>query len=184
MLQSKISCHTFTCLYQPRPMWKCIMETRYMPKELGLFFVALLNFQLFIQLEQFIIVRVTLPTLSHQVPSNLCWFLKRLNMNLLNVVTLFTLKVVLGYQHNRLKKYWLSSNLNFQGQPSQKQEYCCPNFLWTFKTKYLSTYSPAFFSCIYCQTKTNGNKITHRRYHRKYTWIVRALPYLSHDQVK
>ena len=36
-----------------------------MPKELGLFYVALLTVQLCIQLDQFIIVQVTLPTLYH-----------------------------------------------------------------------------------------------------------------------
>ena len=41
-----------------------------MPKELGLFYVYFLTFRLYIQLYQFIIVQVTLPTLYQQVPSS------------------------------------------------------------------------------------------------------------------
>ena len=41
-----------------------------MPKDLGLFYVAFLTFPLYIQWGQFIIVEVTFPTPSHQVPSN------------------------------------------------------------------------------------------------------------------
>ena len=76
MLQSQISCHTFLCLSQPRALWNWLMETSYMTKELGLFYVTFLNVPLFIHLYQFIIVQVTLPTLSYQAPSNLCWFSK------------------------------------------------------------------------------------------------------------
>ena len=72
------------------------MEIRYMPKEFGLFYVAFLTVKLYIQSDQFIIVQVTLPTLYHQVPSSFILVLRRLHMNLLNIVTLLTLKVVLG----------------------------------------------------------------------------------------
>ena len=64
-----------------------------MPKELGLFYVALLNVRLYIQLDHFIIVQVTIPTLYHQVPSS---------FNILNFVTLLTLKVILGDHPIRL----------------------------------------------------------------------------------
>ena len=57
-----------------------------------------------IQWDQFIIVHVTLPTPSHQVPSNFMLAFKILHLNLLNIVTLLTLKVVLGDQPTRLKK--------------------------------------------------------------------------------
>ena len=76
MLQSKIACHTFLCLSQPRSLWNLSMETRYMPKELGLFYVALLTIWLYIQLDQFIIAQVALPTLYHKVPSIFKLFLK------------------------------------------------------------------------------------------------------------
>ena len=32
MLESKIACHNFPCLSQPRPLWNWLMETRDMPK--------------------------------------------------------------------------------------------------------------------------------------------------------
>ena len=73
-----------------------------MPKELGLFFVAFLTVQLYIQLDQFIIAQVTLPTLSRPVPSNFVLVLKGFYLNLLNIVTLLTLKVVLGDHPTRL----------------------------------------------------------------------------------
>ena len=78
------------------------METRDMPKELGLFYVTFLTVQLYIQLYQFTIVQFNLPTLSNQVPSHFMLVLKRLNLNLLNIVTLLTLNFVLGDQHTRL----------------------------------------------------------------------------------
>ena len=107
MLQSQIACHTFLCLYQPRSLWNWIMETRDMPKELGLFYITFLTVILYIQWDQFIIVQVTLPTPSHQVPSDFLLGFKRLRLNLLNVVTLLTLRVVLGDPPTRLK-----TNLN------------------------------------------------------------------------
>ena len=70
MLQSQITCHTFLCLFQPRPLWNWLTETRDMSKELGLFYVIFLTVTLYIKWDQFIIVQVTLPTSSHQVPSN------------------------------------------------------------------------------------------------------------------
>ena len=77
------------------------METREMLKELGSFYVAFRTVQLYTHLEQFIIVQVTLPTLYHQVPSSLIFIFKRLRLNLLNIVTFLTLKVVLGDHPNR-----------------------------------------------------------------------------------
>ena len=73
-----------------------------MPKELGLFYAAFLNFRLYIQLDQFIIVQITLTTLYHHVPSNFMLVFKRLHLNLLKIVTLLTLKIVLGYHHTKL----------------------------------------------------------------------------------
>ena len=71
------------------------METRDMPKELGLFYVAFLTVQLYIQLEQFISVQVTLPTLYHQMPSNFMLLKKNLHLNILNIVNLLTLMLFL-----------------------------------------------------------------------------------------
>ena len=73
-----------------------------MTKELELFYVAFITVRLYIQSDQFIIVQVTVPTLYHQVPSSFILVLKSLHMNLLKIVTLFTLKVVLGDYHTRI----------------------------------------------------------------------------------
>ena len=59
-----------------------------MPNELGLFYVALLTVPLYIQWDQLIIVEITLPTPSYQVTSNFMLDLKRLRLNLLNILTL------------------------------------------------------------------------------------------------
>ena len=61
ILQPQIVCHTFLWLSQPRPLWNRLTEIRDMPKELGLFYINLLTVWLYIQLNQFIIVQVTLP---------------------------------------------------------------------------------------------------------------------------
>ena len=95
MLQSQISCHTFLCLYPPSTLWNCLME-------LGLFYDSFLTVWLYIQLDPFVIFQVTLPILYHQVPSSFILVFKRLHLNLLNIVTLLTLKVVLGDQPTRL----------------------------------------------------------------------------------
>ena len=77
-----------------------------MPKELGLFYVVFITFPLYIRWDQFIIVSVDLTTPPHRVPSNFMLVLKRLQLNLLNIVTLLTLKVILGDHHVRLKTIW------------------------------------------------------------------------------
>ena len=107
MFQSQISCHTFLCLYQPKPLWNWLMEIQDTPKELGLFYVFLLPVPLYIQWDQFIILQVTLPTPSHQVLSNFMLCFKRLRPNLLKTVILLTLKIVLGDHPTRLKESWI-----------------------------------------------------------------------------
>ena len=72
-----------------------------MPKELGLFYVTFLTVQLYIHLDQFSTVQVTLTTLYHQVPSNFMLVLKMLNLNLLEIVTLLPSRVVLGDHNTR-----------------------------------------------------------------------------------
>ena len=182
MLQSQISCHNFLCLSQPRPFWNWLMEKRDMPKELGLFYAAFLTVRLYIQLDQFIIFQITLPTLYHEVPSNFMLVLKRLHMKLLNIVNFLTLKVVLGYHHTRLTKILTIFNSKLSRSKLIETRMFCPNCLWTFKTNSLSNYSSAFWSFLYHRTKTNSKKRTLGRSPRKYSWIGRALPYLSLDQ--
>ena len=82
-----------------------------MPKELGLFYVDFITVGLYIHLDQFIIVQVALTTLSHQVPSNFILIFKRLRLNLLNTVTLLTLKVVLGDHPTRRATILTTFNL-------------------------------------------------------------------------
>ena len=50
----------FLCLSQLIPLWNWQIETRDMPKELGLSYVIFITVQLYIQLDQFIIVQVNL----------------------------------------------------------------------------------------------------------------------------
>ena len=102
MLQSQILCHDFICLSQPRPLWNWLMETRDMPKELVLFYVAFLTVWLYIHLDQFIIVQVTLSTVYHQVTSSFIVVFKMVHLNLLKIVTFLTLKIVLGDHPTRL----------------------------------------------------------------------------------
>ena len=102
MFQSQIICHNFLCLSQPRPPKNWLMKKRDMPKELGLFYVFFLTVPLYIQWYQFIIFHITLPIPSHRVPSNFMLVFKILHLNLLNIVTFLTLKVVLGYHPTRL----------------------------------------------------------------------------------
>ena len=70
----------------------------------------------------------------------------------------------------------------FQSQPSHRQEYCCPKFLCTIKTKYLSAYLSVFWSCLYCQTKNNDKERAHGRSPRKSSWLGRTMSYLYLDQ--
>ena len=102
MLQSQILCHTFLCLSLPRPLYNWIIETRDMSKELALFCVYFLTVRLYIQLGQFIIIQFTLPKPYYQVPSSVKLVFKILHLHLLNILTLLTLRVVIGYHHTRL----------------------------------------------------------------------------------
>ena len=116
MWQSQISCQTFICLFQPRPLWNWIMETRYLPKELGLSYVSFLTVPLYIQWHQFIIFQFALPIPFHQVTSNFMLYLKMLYLNLLNIVIFLTLKFIPAYHPTRIKtistifKYKLSKS--------------------------------------------------------------------------
>ena len=65
--------------------------------------------------------QVILPKQSHQVPSNFMLVFKRLHLNLLKIVVLLTLKVIIRDYPTKLKKSLISSNRNFQNQPSQRQ---------------------------------------------------------------
>ena len=67
-----------------------------MPKELGLFCVFFLNIPLYIQWNQFTIVHVTLPTQYYWLTSTFMLVFRRLQINILNIVTFLNLKVILG----------------------------------------------------------------------------------------
>ena len=67
-----------------------------------LFYVVFLTASLYIQWDQFIIVYVTLPAPCNYMPSSFILDFKRLHLNLLHIVTLLTLKVVLGDHPTRL----------------------------------------------------------------------------------
>ena len=98
-----------------------------MPKGLGLFSVAFLTVPLYIQLDQFIIVEVTLPTLYHQVPSTFILVLRKLHLNLLNIVILLTLKVVLGDHPIRLATILTIFNLKLSKiNPHRKKNLVVP----------------------------------------------------------
>ena len=103
MLQSQIACYTFLCFSQPREIWNWLMKIQDISKELGLFYVNCLTVTLYIQRDKFIIVQFTLKKPYNKVPSNFMLDKKMLRLKLLNIVTLFTLKAVLGYQPTRLK---------------------------------------------------------------------------------
>ena len=103
MLQSQIACHTFLCLYQPRPLWNWLMVKQDMTKELGLFYAAFLTVPFYNQWDQFIIFQVALPTPSHQGTSKFMLDFIRLRLNHLNILTCLTLRIILVYQPNRIK---------------------------------------------------------------------------------
>ena len=113
MLLSQIACHTFLCLYQPRPTWNFLIETRDMPKELGLFYIVFLTVPLYIQWEQFNIVQVTLPTPYNRVNSSFMLVLKRLHPNLLNIVISLTSRVIIGDNPTRIKTIQTTFKANF-----------------------------------------------------------------------
>ena len=104
MFESKISFHTFLCLYQTKTLRIWPMETRDMPKELGLFYVILLTDPLYIHWDTFIILHVILTIQYHQVISNFMLVFNMLHLNLLKIVILLTLKVVPGYHPARIEK--------------------------------------------------------------------------------
>ena len=122
------------------------MKSLYMPNKLGLFYVIFLSVPLNILWGEFIIVHVTLPTPSHQVTSKFMLAFKMLFLKLLNIMPLLSLKVVLGDHPTRLKTIStiFKSKLS-KSTLTETKKYCYPNCLCTFKTKYLSAYSPAFW---------------------------------------
>ena len=113
-----------------------------MPKKLGLFYVAFLTSPLYIKWYQFIIFQATLPTPSHKMPSNFMLVFKRLRLKILNIVTLLTLRVVLGDHPTGQKNIDYLQIYIFQIQPLKRQEYFCPKFLCPIKKK--SAYSSSF----------------------------------------
>ena len=91
------NCMSYFYMFVPtKDTMKLAIETWETTKEFGLFYVAFLTVPLFIQRYQFIIVKVNLPTPSNHVPSDFMLDFKRLRLNILEIVTLLTLKVILG----------------------------------------------------------------------------------------
>ena len=91
---------------------------------------------------------------------------KKLHMNLLNIVTMLTLKVVLGDHLTRLKTILTILKYKFvKANPHRDKNTVVPT-VCALSKKYLSTYSSAFWSCHYYQTK-NVKKRNHGRYPRK-----------------
>ena len=104
-------------------------------QEIGIIYFNLRTVTLYTQWYQFIIVQVTLPIPSHWVTSNFILVFKRLHLNILNIVILYTLKLVPVDHPSRLKKnIILSSNQNYQNQPLQKQIYFGSNCLCYLKS--------------------------------------------------
>ena len=91
---------------------KWLMETLDIPKEWGIFYVTFLNIPLYIRWDQVIIIQFTLPTPSHQVPSNVLLVFKVLHLNLSNIVVLSPLKVILKDHPNIIKNIYTIFKLN------------------------------------------------------------------------
>ena len=72
------------------------METRYMSKKLGLFYVVFQYFQVYILWWQFINICVTLPIPSHRVSLNVFLVFKKLWLKFLNMIILWALMAILG----------------------------------------------------------------------------------------
>ena len=119
-----------------------------MPKELGLFYVALITFKLYIQRDQFIILQANLQIPSHQMPSNFMLVFKRLHMNLLNILPFLTLKVVIGYHPTRLKNTDYL-HINFFKFNSQRNR----NII---------------FQTVHALSKQNPSHIMHQRFYHIY----------------
>ena len=144
----------------PKDTVKLANGKQNIPKDLGLFYVAFITVPLYIQYYQFIIVQVTLPTPSHQVPYNSMLDFKPLRLNLLTIVTLLTLKVVLG-DHLTILKCFLTIFKSKLLMSTLKETGIFLSQLSVHLKKNLSYYSLAVCSSVYYHTKTNSKKRTH-----------------------
>ena len=106
----------FLMFFQPRPLWIWLMETRYMPKELGLFYDVLLTVPLYIWWDQFIMFQLNITTPSHEVPSNFMLDFKRLRLWLC-----WPSSPLLGITLPESKHSGLSSKRNFLSHPSRNR---------------------------------------------------------------
>ena len=118
-----------------------------MPKELGLFYVDFLTVPFYIQWDQFIIFQVTFKTPYHQVPSNFMLGFKILHMNLLNILTLLTLKVSLGDHPTRPKNVDYLQIKNFKLNPNRDRNIFFPTVCALLK-KNISRIIHQCFSCV------------------------------------
>ena len=74
-------------------------------QRIGVILCCFPNYSLIYPVVPVFIVQVTLPTPSHQVPSNFMLAFKRLNLKLLNIVNFLTLMVILVDHLPALKQY-------------------------------------------------------------------------------
>ena len=128
---------------------------------IGIILRCFLTVLLYIWWNQFIIFQVTLPTPSHQVPSNFMLVLKRLHLNLLNIIILLTFKFVLGDHHTRLKNIKTIFKSNLSKLTPKETLFFLSQLSVTYQKQSLSDYSSVLWSYLYCQAKINGKKKTY-----------------------
>ena len=149
-------------------MWNLLMETWGITKKLGLFYVIFLTVPLYIQWYQFVIVQVTLPILFNRVISNFILFIKSLHLNILNIMILYTLKVVLVYHPTRLEKQSTIFKSTFSKSTLKET-----NILWfqlymASHMESLTVYLSVLWSYFAYQANIIYNKSNHEGSHRKY----------------
>ena len=165
MLQSQIICHTFICLSQPRPLRNCLMETRDIPKELGLIYVFSQWFHYISSGTSLIFSRLPLQHHLIRRPKILCCFSKGYIWTYRIFWLCLPSSSFIGITPPASKQCQLTSNRNSQSQHSKKQKCYFPNCLWYIKKKNLSQI-----------IHTYDKKRTHGGISKKYPWIETTLP--------
>ena len=130
MLQSQISCHTFLCLSQLRPLWNWLIETRDMTKKWVLFMSIYQLFHYIFIGDSLLFLRPSFQQLIIRWPQILCWVSKGYIWTSW-ILWLCWPSGLFWDMTLTDKKTWISSNKCFQSQPSQRQEYCCAKSLCT-----------------------------------------------------
>ena len=121
------------------------METRDIPKELGLFYAILLTSHYISGGKSLLFSRSTFQHHLIGWPQVLYWFLKGCIWTYWALWLFWLSRSLLEITLPDSKSFRLCSNQKFQIQPSKKQEYCFPDCLYPIKTKYISSYSLAIF---------------------------------------